>query len=170
MTAAEILSRFQLVRPLKPHEWHADCPAHKSQSRKSLSLTWTGDKMLVHCFGGCLTSTVLESVGLTFHDLALNPGVPQEPRPVLSEEQLGRQKVIWDAWAAQRKRARYETRLLYPLADLHRHLLERVARLHATAGTMPPELEATWEMLAEAQRLETERCLVERALERWSWA
>jgi hypothetical protein len=40
-------------------------------------------------------------------------------------------------------------------------------KLHEAAMRMPPELPATWEILAEAGRLEDERRQVEHVLDRW---
>jgi hypothetical protein len=44
------------------------CPAHEDRS-PSLSLTDKGDKVMVHCHGGCYTDDIVEAMGLELRDL-----------------------------------------------------------------------------------------------------
>ncbi len=58
-------------RGLKPRgdNWDAVCPAHKDE-RKSLSVQLTEDgRVLLRCFAGCPTVTIVESIGLKMFDL-----------------------------------------------------------------------------------------------------
>jgi 5S rRNA maturation endonuclease (ribonuclease M5) len=47
----------------------ANCPAHDSASRSSLSIKRTEGKALVYCFGGCTTEQILDALGWTKADL-----------------------------------------------------------------------------------------------------
>lgn len=69
MTAATLLDRLDGIRRTKPGSWVARCPAHDDRG-PSLSIRETDDgRVLVHCFAGCDTESVLDAVGLTFSDL-----------------------------------------------------------------------------------------------------
>ena len=51
------------------NSYTALCPAH-NDSKPSLSVTESRDgKVLVHCFSGCGTDSVLKAVGLRYKDL-----------------------------------------------------------------------------------------------------
>lgn len=50
--------------------YRARCPAHGGRSTSSLSIREISDgRILVHCFGGCDTESVVQAVGLTLADL-----------------------------------------------------------------------------------------------------
>jgi len=69
MTIDEFLVRLPKVKPVGPGQWKACCPAHEDRS-PSLSVKLADDgKILVHCFGGCETSAICDSVGIEFTDL-----------------------------------------------------------------------------------------------------
>jgi hypothetical protein len=68
--------------PSKPHRsgrgWSAKCPAHEDR-KPSLSITETADgKVLLHCWAGCSTESVLAALGLRWSDLF--PGRTDEGR------------------------------------------------------------------------------------------
>jgi hypothetical protein len=68
----KLLDRLDGVRETGPGRWQACCPAH-DDSGPSLSITQKGDgDLLLHCFAGCPTRSVLDAVGLRFPDL--HPG------------------------------------------------------------------------------------------------
>lgn len=52
----------------KGNSFMAKCPAHEDSS-PSLAIRFTGDRILMHCFAGCETQHVCESIGLTLADL-----------------------------------------------------------------------------------------------------
>ncbi|MFC2083310.1 phage/plasmid primase, P4 family, partial [Candidatus Bipolaricaulota bacterium] len=54
-------------------QWTALCPAH-DDSKPSLSISATGDKILLHCFAGCETEAVVQALGLNMRDLSLDQG------------------------------------------------------------------------------------------------
>jgi hypothetical protein len=69
MSAVTLLDRLEKVRQTGPGRWVACCPAHLDKS-PSLSIRETGEGLaLLHCFGGCAPSAVLDAIGLRFGDL-----------------------------------------------------------------------------------------------------
>lgn len=68
-----VLERLESVVPTGPDSWKACCPAHDSKSRSSLSIS-KGDngRVLIHCFGGCEQTAIVDALGLTMRDLMLN--------------------------------------------------------------------------------------------------
>ena len=68
-TAERLLPRLDGVRQVAQQRWVAKCPAHEDRS-PSLSIRETDDgRILVHDFGGCPTTEVLASLGMTVTDL-----------------------------------------------------------------------------------------------------
>ena len=66
MSKAEtILERLEMVRKTGNSKWIARCPAH-DDGTPSLSVTEidSGNRVLIHCHGGCGALDVLESIGL----------------------------------------------------------------------------------------------------------
>jgi hypothetical protein len=74
MSAAnKVLDRLEGIRPSGEGRWMAKCPAH-GDKRASLSIRELPDgRVLMHCFGGCETQTVLQAIGLDFGDLYEKP-------------------------------------------------------------------------------------------------
>ncbi|WP_143703974.1 MULTISPECIES: hypothetical protein [Luteimonas] len=75
--------------------YRACCPACGGRSRK-LSITQAEEgRLLVHCFGGCVTSDVLGSIGLGIADLfperlpADSPAARHQARTAARESQWG---------------------------------------------------------------------------------
>src|SRR6266851_9737504 len=75
MTMAEILSKFQNVRKTTSG-WQALCPSH-DDNNPSLSISASGQKILLHCFADCETADILAAAGLSWTDLHLD----DEQRP-----------------------------------------------------------------------------------------
>src|SRR5215472_6835344 len=50
------------------HGWQAHCPSH-DDSRPSLSITPTGDKVLLHCHSGCSVKAICAAGGIAMKDL-----------------------------------------------------------------------------------------------------
>ena len=162
MTLADVLARLENPQP-SGGGWLARCPAHRDGSPSLMVSEGHTVAVVMHCFAGCRRSDILVALGLDDQ----RPGPTLPAISSLSEEELGRRDAIRDALHAQARRHKAGVPMLYYLADHHRKLLLRIRALHATAQGMPPELESTWELLAEAGRLEDEWRLVNRVLERW---
>jgi hypothetical protein len=86
MSAAALLARLDRVRQAGPDRWTAECPAHKSKSRASLSIRELDDgRVLVHDHGGCAVHDVLAAVGLEvevlFPEKPLGDHKPRVPKP-----------------------------------------------------------------------------------------
>lgn len=80
-----LLSRLDGVKHTASNKWLAKCPAHDDR-HASLGIKLTdNDTVLMHCFAGCDTSTVLANIGLTFSDLFPETTArdfdPTKPRP-----------------------------------------------------------------------------------------
>ena len=63
-----LLSRLQKVRPAGNNRWTACCPAHDDKT-PSLTVTQARDKVLIHCFSGCLPEEVIAATGLSWGDM-----------------------------------------------------------------------------------------------------
>lgn len=69
MLANALLHRLDGVQSRGPNNWLACCPAHADHS-PSLAIKETDDgRLLLHCFAGCSTDSILSTVGLAFADL-----------------------------------------------------------------------------------------------------
>lgn len=69
MSADVLTSRLDKVRKTGNGRWVARCPAHDDKG-PSLAIREIEDgRVLMHCFAGCESASVLASVGLQFEDL-----------------------------------------------------------------------------------------------------
>lgn len=69
----ELLTRLDRVRQTGPQEWTACCPAHKDK-HPSLAIAETDDgRVLIHCFAGCATDSILSALGSSFEALFPQP-------------------------------------------------------------------------------------------------
>ena len=71
MRTADLVARLAGVRR-NGDGWLAFCPSHEADGAghsPSLSLKQDGDRVLVHCFGGCSPEAVLGALGLHARDL-----------------------------------------------------------------------------------------------------
>src|SRR5688572_17803180 len=69
MSTETLISRLERVKRTGEGRYQARCPAHDDRG-PSLSIRELDDgRVLVHCFAGCDTHSVLSSVGLSFDDL-----------------------------------------------------------------------------------------------------
>ena len=65
--------------------WKACCPAH-DDTKPSLSITPTGDRVLIKCFAACTAEAIVTALGLTLRDLfAEGPTAHRHPRRRLAE-------------------------------------------------------------------------------------
>jgi hypothetical protein len=72
--------------------WNSRCPAHEDRS-PSLSVRLMDDgRILIHCFAGCDTESVLDAVGMAFTDLFAEPlsreYLPKIHRPFSADDAL----------------------------------------------------------------------------------
>ena len=67
----EFLSLLNKVKPGKNNQYIACCPAHDDEN-PSLSIKFDNGKILLHCFAGCNTEEILNSLGLEKKDLYLS--------------------------------------------------------------------------------------------------
>ena len=64
MSASDLLNRLHKVKRTGNGRWLAQCPAHQDKE-PSLTLREKDDgRILLHCFAGCDTYSVLQSIGL----------------------------------------------------------------------------------------------------------
>lgn len=64
-----LLDRLSGVRQTSEARWIARCPAHQDKS-PSLAIQAAQDgRILLHCFAGCETESVLKAINLGFSDL-----------------------------------------------------------------------------------------------------
>lgn len=70
--------------------WRAKCPSCGGASRK-VSIAEADGRVLLHCFGGCKPTEVLQAIGLTWADLQpprhwpLSPGERRQARRAIRE-------------------------------------------------------------------------------------
>lgn len=69
---AVLIPRLDGWRQQCSDQWIARCPAHDDRS-PSLSIRYTEDRVLLHCFAGCSAEAVLEALGLRWTDLYSDP-------------------------------------------------------------------------------------------------
>lgn len=92
--ATILLGRLESVQ-VQGKGWRARCPSCGGTSRK-LSVTESGGRVLIHCFGGCKAIEVLESVGLAWADI-----MPPRAWPASPEERRAQRRAVRESgWAA----------------------------------------------------------------------
>ncbi len=82
MSADAVLQRVEKARRSGPGKWVARCPAHEDKA-PSLAIRETDDgRLLLHCFAGCSTDSVIGALGLQWSDLMppLPDGVHHMPK------------------------------------------------------------------------------------------
>ena len=89
-SAETLLNRLDRVRK-SGSGWMARCPAHDDKTA-SLSITETGDKVLVHCFACCRIDDVLGAVGLSLKDLFPPRHWPASPEARREQRRVERQR------------------------------------------------------------------------------
>lgn len=83
MHIEEIVTRFQNVKKIGDKQYICSCSAHKD-NKPSLTITEEDNKILMHCFAGCDTKIILNTVGLKEKDLFNNP--PKDSKPKIVKE------------------------------------------------------------------------------------
>lgn len=127
MNVNVILDRLEKVRQVKPDAWTACCPAHDDTS-PSLAIADKGDRVLMHCYGGCSFSEICAALEMEPHEFFLDGKAPKSAAPGVSMRSLNdalvRELVVCWVLAADRAKGRQ----INP-ADLAR---ERIARQRIT--------------------------------------
>jgi hypothetical protein len=66
MTAIErLLSVMPEVHRVREDHYRGRCPIHQGQSKTSLSIRYTGDRVLIHCHAGCDYRSILGALNLS---------------------------------------------------------------------------------------------------------
>lgn len=150
MRAEDLLGRLHGVRPTG-RGWVARCPGHEDR-HPSLSVTHRGDRLLVHCFGGCSLDAILSALGLKVADLfsekpqaVAAPGSGSSPTPAT-------------AWATVRREIQEERRALMKLegevADAIRRAHGRIAMIRRAVTALGRDDDKALDLLADAAALE----------------
>lgn len=84
-----VLQRLNKVKANGVGKWKACCPAHDDKD-PSLSIREAGDgKVLLHCWAGCDTDSIVAAIGLTIRDLFPDSDQRHVPRgPSKSAQQF----------------------------------------------------------------------------------
>jgi DNA primase len=69
MKTALLLASLDKVRQTAPGRWIALCPAHADKTPSLAIREIDGDRILIHCFGGCSVHEVVAAVGMEIGDL-----------------------------------------------------------------------------------------------------
>lgn len=127
MNVYPILDRLEKVRQVKPDSWVACCPAHDDRS-PSLAISDKGDRVLMHCYGGCTFDEIRAALGMQPHEFFADGKAPKAAAPGVSIRSLNaalvRELVLCWVLAADRAQGK-------PIrpADIER---ERIARQRIT--------------------------------------
>ena len=79
MDVYEVLNKLQKVKRQKHNDWLARCPAHRDKN-PSLGVTLKDGKILLKCWAGCSSESVVSSLGMQMKDLFEEPAyVPSNP-------------------------------------------------------------------------------------------
>lgn len=80
MTAQEVLTRLDGVRPRGTGKWVARCIAHKDNT-PSLSVSEGARGLLLKCWAGCTLYDITAALGIEIKDLFFDAPTPHGPRP-----------------------------------------------------------------------------------------
>ncbi len=111
MKLQELLDRFGQVTQ-RADGWLAHCPAH-SDAQASLRIALTSEgKALLKCRAGCETASVLQAVGLSFHDLSNIEGasevmISDRRKDALPIEEIARLRVQLDHYTQSLSESAY---------------------------------------------------------------
>ena len=82
-----LLNRLEKVKQTGTNKWQGCCPAHDDRN-PSLALKEVDGRILLHCFSGCPTESIVSALGLKMSDLMPDNGIPprkDKNRPSNSE-------------------------------------------------------------------------------------
>ena len=84
MSINKLLNNLQKVKRTGDGKWLACCPSHNDRTA-SLAITDNGDgRILINCFAGCDTYSILRSVGLDWSDVMPEKSISNNAKPVKS--------------------------------------------------------------------------------------
>jgi hypothetical protein len=81
MSLEPFLSRLQKVKRTSGNSWMACCPAHDDRT-PSLTVRDADGRILIHCFAGCDTRSILNAVGMDWEDVMPEMVKPSKPERV----------------------------------------------------------------------------------------
>lgn len=88
----KVLSYLDKVKSAGTNRWKACCPAHEDKN-PSLAISETSDGVvLLKCWAGCTTQSIVSAVGLELRDLF--PGEKQ-PRPGPSKSAIEHERMVY---------------------------------------------------------------------------
>lgn len=80
MAIDALLQNLTKLKKTGANKWQACCPAHEDKA-PSLAIKQIDDgRVLIHCFAGCSSSEILQSVGLDFDVLYPEPAMFHLPK------------------------------------------------------------------------------------------
>lgn len=82
MSVDKLLNRLQKVKRTGNGKWMCQCPSHQDRTA-SLIITDNGDgRILINCFAGCDTYSILQSIGLDWSDVMPEKSISNNEKPV----------------------------------------------------------------------------------------
>jgi len=103
-----ILSRLRKCKRTGDGSWIACCPAHEDRTPSFTVRQLEDGRILMHCFGGCEISSVLDALGLKFADVMperlareFKPGIPRAFTPTEALTALKHESMIVAIMAAR---------------------------------------------------------------------
>lgn len=82
MSVNKLLNNLQKVKRTGEGKWIACCPSHNDRTA-SLAITDNGDgRILINCFAGCDTYSILRSVGLEWADVMPEKSIGNNEKPI----------------------------------------------------------------------------------------
>jgi hypothetical protein len=144
---AEAFAMLVPARSAGRGRWVGRCPAHPDRS-PSLSITGGRDgRVLLRCFAGCESASVLKAMGLSWSDVFNGPA--------LSAAHLARARRLREVESDSRRQRRVAERAI----EDRSRALDLVIRELAARLALQPEDEAVAELLERALWLMPERLL-----------
>ena len=162
MTAVEIARRLD-ARPRGDH-WLARCPAHDDR-RPSLSIReGTGGKTLLHCFAGCGTEAIVESIGLSVPDLFTDSASSKPLRSTIESAQAALDGELLAIVDREEQRLGFRPPALARLKNEARAAVERRFDVRLSRHAIP-----WWEIEPHSGDPAWASC-VDRAIDEAAWA
>lgn len=139
------------TRQKGPSKVRATCPAHRDK-RPSLSVSWTGSKVLFNCFSGCASHSVLSALGLTYGDLFLGPAPEKRVRAV----EVAAYRYVSESGVLMAEKVRYEPKRFRWRRPDPTQAAGVSWDLGDVAGHLPlyrlPELAGKWIVILEGEK------------------
>ena len=82
MSIENLLNNLQNVKRTGNNKWMCKCPSHNDRTA-SLVITDNGDgRILINCFAGCDTYSILRSVGFDWADVMPENAISNNEKPI----------------------------------------------------------------------------------------